>query len=116
MMDPRNRDPNDQLGRLFSIFQRPQQPQGPNIPGNFENNLNSISRQSPTGKFVSESVRGQGMGNGNTGFGSLLPPLFDAWQGARGGSFGNTAFSGAGTGRNVNTGVSSLNSARARRS
>jgi len=34
---------------------------GQNIPGNYGYNLNAISRQSPTGKFVAESMKGNGL-------------------------------------------------------
>lgn len=83
------------------------QAQGQNVPGNYANNLNAISRQSPTGKFVSESVRGQGMSMGAAP-GAVPGRLFDAFRGT-GSGMGNEVFSGAGGGRNVNTGISNLN-------
>ena len=84
---------------------------GQSIPGNYGFNLNSISRQSPTGKFINESFRGQGMGDAPQGAPSQMASLQQAWSG--GNLFGNEVFSGSGG--NVNTGISNLNKARLKR-
>lgn len=90
--NPLNRDPRTQ---------------GQSIPGNYGFNLNSISRQSPTGKFINESARGQGLGAVPQMQTSALPQnLMQDWK-KRGGLFGNEVFSGAGG--NVNSGISNLN-------
>lgn len=91
VMNPNNRNPSTN---------------GQSVPGNYGFNLNPISRQTPTGKFVAESVRGQGMD-------TRLPGLMKSWTG--GGAFGNEVFSGSGPGRNVNTGISNLNRTRFRK-
>ena len=79
---------------------------GQNTPGTYETNLNAMSRQSPTGKFVSDSMTPQGF----NGIRKLSRPSF-----GQNGAFGNEVFSGSGMDRNMNTGISNLNRTRVRK-